>query len=327
LLERDRMQEAVRFIIPLAAIYGGIAVGYGARKWRPEIEGGSARLMRAVIVWLEPGAIFLGFWNLSVEQAHGLWRLPVAAGLISLACIPVAALFARAHGLTGPRAGAYVGAGMFSNVGATLGGFLCLLFMGTDGFALSQAYAFYFVPFFFTIGFAVARRYTGEAPGSLGAAVREFLTDPVRVAPTVGIVLGLLANRYAPHPPVWTRPAVTWLVCVTTFLYSVAIGASLHLGRMAALWRESLSIAFIKFAITPFIGLAVAALLGCTTLQSGVVFVESCMPAAIFTLVLSALCRLDRHLANACWLFTTMATLPLIPGIYFVLVRVVLGRG
>jgi predicted permease len=100
------------------------------------------------------------------------------------------------------------------------------------------------------------------------------------------------------------------LIPADTALYLIAIGSQLTLSAprpwLASCWAMS----GIKFLYTPLIAWGLVQLLRIDGLPRQIILLESATPVAVSPLVLPLLFGLDRDLANALWLFTTLACLP-----------------
>ncbi|MCF2142069.1 MAG: AEC family transporter [Candidatus Heimdallarchaeota archaeon] len=137
------------------------------------------------------------------------------------------------------------------------------------------------------------------------------------------LFLGLLLDFSGVKRPQIVGTVSRNLIYLDVALYTFAIGLTVRVRKIVKYLREDLSLSVLKFVLSPLIAVGIAYLLGCHRILGGlplkVVFIESCMPVAIFSLVLSRLLDLNQDLANSAWIFTTFAVLPLIPLIYFVM--------
>ena len=68
---------------------------------------------------------------------------------------------------------------MFSNNGATLGGFLCLLYLGDEGLVVSQLFLLLALPYYFAVVFAVARRFSDGEPMGIWPVPAHMVTPHV----------------------------------------------------------------------------------------------------------------------------------------------------
>jgi len=271
---------------------------------------------------MESPIILFCFWGLDISDLSKVFVVPLIAALISSFCILYGLFFSQRHGHDPLEKGAYLGCACFSNVGITMGSFLAFLMLGERGLRFAILYLAYFVPFFFTIGFAMARRYSTEDV-SLISNIKSFFTDPVSFIPNLAVIIGLILNIYQVEQSPIIKPLSSALVYTSTLIYSLAIGMTIHMGRSLHYVKEVFSLGVIKFILSPLTGLGLAYIFGLFHLPDHipvkVIFIQSCMPPAIFSLVLSRLFNLNQDLANACWLSLTFATLLEIPAICFVL--------
>jgi predicted permease len=83
--------------------------------------------------------------------------------------------------------------------------------------------------------------------------------------------------------------------------------------------KEWLSISFVKFLFSPFIGMCLTYMLHLSNPITTVVLVQAGMPVANAALILSNLFELDQDLANSCWLFTTFISLLTTPILLYAL--------
>ena len=110
---------------------------------------------------------------------------------------------------------------------------------------------------------------------------------------------------------------------LATVLFLFAIGLGLRLSRVSCYAREAAALAIVKFIGVPLLLVPLAALAGLGSIDGGlplrVVTVLSCMPVAMTALVPPALFGLDVDMANALWIFSTLALVVILPVLYFVL--------
>jgi len=303
-----------QFMLFSAVIYGALLVGWAARETGLIHEKNSAKIMRRTIVFIEPFLIVLIYWALDLTKLRVLVVMPLAASLISIGALFAGGLVARTVGHKDRRErGSFVCCAMFSNVGMTMGSFICFLLLGQRALSIASLYAFYFLPFFFTIGMMVARRYSPSGKVTAREMLVRFLRDPISLAPNIAILTGIVVNLATHgHRPEALSPVTDALVLVDVTIYSVAIGLSMRFGRVLSYWRDCLGVSFVKFVVSPILGVGVGLLLGCPSIGGGlamqVLIIQSAMPVAIFALVLCKLFDLDMDLANASWIFTTFAT-------------------
>nr|HID58012.1 hypothetical protein [Desulfobacterales bacterium] len=315
-------EEFYKFIVFSSIIYIPLFFGWLARKRGYLDEKLSRSLTKWTIVFMESPIILFSFWALDLSNLGKVFVVPLIAALLSCFCILYGLFFSQRHGHNPLEKGAYVGCACFSNIGITMGSFLAFLMLGERGLRFAVLYFAYFVPFFFTIGFALARRYSSEDV-SLTKNIKSFFTDPVSFTPNLAVVLGSILNVCQVEQFTIIKPLNNTLVYTSTLIYSLAIGLTIHLGRSLYYLKEVFSLGMIKFILSPVTGMGLAYIFGLFSIPDEiplkVIFIQSCMPPAIFSLVLSRIFNLNQDLANACWLCLTFATLLEIPVICFVL--------
>ncbi|RKY68459.1 MAG: hypothetical protein DRQ02_04270 [Candidatus Latescibacterota bacterium] len=312
-----------KFLIYVSLIYGFLLLGYLAKRRAGLGERVSSTIMKSTIVFLEPVIICSTFWILDLSDLSLLFAVPLTATMLSLSVVLPARFFSGLLGHDSESRGAFLGCAMFSNIGVTLGGFICFLFLGEPGFSVSLLYTAYFIPFLFTIGFLIVGRYSPCPLLGWRNNLEDLFTNPIRIVPMVALFLGLLLDFSGVERPQIVGTVSRNLIYLDVALYTFAIGMTIRVRKIAKYLRDDLSLSVLKFIVSPLIAVSIAYLLGCHRILGGlplkVVFIESCMPVAIFSLVLSRLLDLNQDLANSAWIFTTFAVLPLTPLIYFVM--------
>lgn len=310
--------ETARFLFPLAVMASALGLGYW---WRVRSGGClplSKRLTRIGLIWLDPANIVIALWAQSFADSR-LLALPLLG--TALTCLPAGlmALVARARRTPPARAGALVGCAMFSNQGTTFGTFLCFVLAGEPGFATASLYTLYFYPLFFTAGLLVGRAYAAGRNVSMARVLVDNFRDPAGRNCLLAIGVAVLLSRFGPERPAFLAGVASFTVPITTFVYLLAIGMTLDFSRVRSSLSGALGVGLLKFALGPALGLGAIALLASAGLSdplwAKVVFIQNCMPAAIFALVLANLMDLDRDLANSVWLLTNAAGILLSPAI------------
>jgi len=305
------------FLVFSSLIYGFLFLGWGVRKGRPASERHSKSISRFTVLLIEGPMLGLIYWGIEVEDFVRHFRLAVI-GVIVLALSGVVGYYvARLYRQNRQFVGAFTVGSMLSNNGATLGGFVCLLYLGDRGLELSQLWALLLVPYFFTAVFIVARRFSPGRKLGLVDAVKENFQDPVSILPIVATVAGVLLSVCGVAFPGSLEMPRTVLVFASVILYSFSFGLGMHARRMLGAWKSLLGMLPVKFVAGPLIGLAFALLLGyrwgTDPLAFKVLLIQSAMPVAIWSVVACKLFDLDDDLAVGLWIFTTLSVAPLVP--------------
>lgn len=305
------------FLVFSSLIYGFLFLGWAVRKRRPSAERHSKSLSRFTVLLVETPMLGLIYWGIEVEDFTT--HLPLAViGVVVLALSGVVGyLVARLYRQDQPFVGAFTVGSMLSNNGPTLGGFICLLYLGDRGLELSQLWALLLVPYFFTAVFITARRFSPGRKLGFVAAVKENFQDPISVLPIATTVVGVLLSVCRVTFPGFLETPRTVLVFVSVVLYSFSFGLGMHMRRMLGAWKSLLGILPVKFVAGPLLGLAFALLLGyrweTDPLAFKVILIQASMPVAIWSVVACKLFDLDDDLAVGLWIFTTLSVAPLVP--------------
>lgn len=288
----------------MALFLGAVVAGWWLRRQGRLSEARARSMIRWAMRWLSPVVLGLSFWRLHLTGA--LAWLPVVGFLVSCSTLVPAYGYARRARLTDPQAGSFLTCAFFSNVGY-LGAFLAFVSFGEVAYGLAVLYLVLFTPAFYSLGFSIARHFgRGHQPAGLGVSPLEEL----RLYPFLGMALGAGLNLCGvPRPEIFT-PLNRVLIPVDTVLYLVAIGAHLQVAPSKAQGRHGMAMAAIKFLYTPVVGWALARLLRLDPLSSFVVLLQCSMPVAISPLMLTVFFGLDRRLASALFLVTTVLAIP-----------------
>lgn len=213
--------------------------------------------------------------------------------------------------------------GFFANIGA-IGALTCFLFLGEAGFALVAQYKMFEEILYYTIGFPIARYYSGkskEGDKSLPAKIGSILAAPFVATILSAFLLGLALNLIGIPRPTVFETLNNFCIPADTFILIFSIGLGMRLSKISNHLVPGVSIAVIKALLIPAVITCIAWLLGLGNIGDGlpleVVFILSSMPVAFNSLVAASIYNLD--LANSCWLLSTLSLVAVLPWLYWVL--------
>ena len=298
-------------------VYGSLFCGWAAGKIRPPLRELSRGLARWTVLLIETPTILLIYWGIRQQEFLAYYRIPLVSVVVYSLSGAAGYLIVRLYRRNRAFEGAFTVSSVLSNVGPTLGGFLCLLYLGSRGLLLSQIYTLLFVPYFFTVVFVVARMFsTGRKLGFVGA-IRENFKDPLSLFPVSAILVGItLGLSGAGFPPFLELPRRLF-VYAAVVSFSVSFGLGMRIRLLGREWKSYLGILPVKFVVAPAIGALLATAVGYSLsadpLAFKVIIVQSAMPVAIWAVVAAKIFRLDEQFAVGAWIFTTIATLGLLP--------------
>jgi len=320
-----------KLFFSLGLILSGLALGYmvqildrtGTLRLPVSIDVLRKILQKIGLLFFMPISFLAAVWVVSFGDMRvallpliGVCAL-IAGGLLGLG-------LARLMQKSSQQTGVLFCCGSFSNIGA-IGGLVCFVFLGEAGFALIALYKMFEEIVYYTIGFPLARYYSGDSgqQQSLGKRILGVLSDPFVCAALSAFLLGLFLNlSNTPRPEIFG--AITAIsIPAGTFVLIVSIGLGMRFSRVGNYLKESLAICLIKFMVIPFIVCSLAYFFGLHLVADGlpfkVVLVLSSMPVAFNALVAASIYDLDLDLANSCWLVSTGALIIIMPWLYFLL--------
>ncbi len=325
--------EALRQAQDIAlTLYVPLALGYLLQKLRIIGTAWTRPAMLWLMMLVEPPIIMYSLWilrtgDVAVGQSFfaGVGSIMLAAAMIATVMVFVGRLASQPFHHDARTRGAFIASAVFSNNGFTLGVFVCLLFLGIRGQSIGLVYATYFLPYFVTVGFALGRRYGGTAKLTFRRQLVNIFTQPMSVLPLAGFALGLLLHTVAPPPHSGILPINKIVVHLEVATYAFAIGCTLSLRSVRKYWKECAALCGMKFLVMPVVGLGVVfvlrsfGILGPEPILRKVFLIQTCMPAAIMSVVLARLFHLNEDLASSCWVVTTVASAAVLPVIYLLI--------
>jgi predicted permease len=222
------------------------------------------------------------------------------------------------HRMSPPDTGAYSYAAAHSNLGVTMGGFVCLALFEEKGLALTLIYITLWTVVMFGVFFPLAGSFAGQDTCfGLGSFLRSLLD--IRCISLPAIFLGLGLNVAGVTRPGWIEDwhLVDILVCVNSAVMFFVIGLTLHLSSLKDYLTACASLSAIKFIASPIaaaglILLAQAAGLHLDKLRINVMMVESAMPTAVFAVVVANLYGLNARLASLLFVINTAVFLAVV---------------
>jgi predicted permease len=311
------------FILFSTLVYGVLLAGWGFRKVAPAFDhNGVSRLVsRISLICIETPSFLIVLWGVNKELFTSNLKLAVFPIILSAVFGGVGFFFSSLLRPNDIRyRGAFTLAAMVSNNGMTLGGFLCLLFLGETGLRLSQIYTLFLLPYVVFALFPLAKTIGRRARIREGVGHEEkkaIFLDPSIILPLTSIITGLSLNLSGVPFPALLDRVLPFLVMTSVAGYSVSFGLGLQFSSFHAYWKACVAMLPIKFVIGPLLGVFLAFLFGFspggTPTAFRVILIQASMPSAIMSVVMAKIYDLDDHLAVNVWLFTTLCTAAMFP--------------
>ena len=303
----------VRFVLFVGCILLAMGGGYLLRRLGVVRSASARPIMSAAIVGCDAPIAGLAIWHLRILE--GVWKVPVAGGIVAVAACTLGLVLARWRRM-GPADAALFGLqGGMGNVGYTLGGSLCFALWGLQGLALEQMYCLFWPFFAFLFCFPLARHYGERAAGAradgpsglayAGRTLARSLTD-LRSLPLYTAALGLVVNLRGVAPPAAIgRWHVIDVLMVTGILTQFGgVGMTVHARRLPVFWKKAGGTAAVKFLASPLLMVGAAWALGLTGGPLAVCLLLAAMPSALYSVLMANLFGLNRDLANATFILT-----------------------
>ena len=321
-----------KLIYSFSLILFGLLVGYAIQKFPDRlltrlpmsIEALRKWLQRTALLFVNPVAILGAIWIVRIHD-------------ISLAALPFTCIFAIVAGGVwalmaswilghGPKkTGAMFCCGAFTNTGS-IGALLCFIFLGEPGFALVPIYKLFEELSYFSIGFPVARHYSGSAAAADEGTWRRIIRlarEPLIIVSLSSIVFGGILNASGLQRPAFYEVVNAVFIPLGTVMLLISIGLAFRFRKVRDYLKEGINIAAIKFIMVPVMASFLAWVIGFGSINGGlplkVVIILSSMPVAFTALIPPSIYDLDIDLANSCWFITTALLVVVMPSLLFVI--------
>ena len=321
--------RTLKFLIFVVFNLACFTLGYVSRRRGWVAEGWSRPIHLHTLIWLWSPVTLLAFWGLPMHGpgARDLAILMLAQPVLMVAGALVMAPLAKRIGCGRAQRGPMILAASLSNHGFTLGAYLCYALLQPAEVALGYgiAYVTSMQVFMILIFYPVAHHFGPEDSGSLPRLIAgSFFT--LRSLPLYAAAVGAALNLAGIAPGLTARLS-EWGVMDALF-FAGGAGAYIGIGlrfRAADSWdapRMHGALAMVNFVAHPLFAVALVALLGWTAgpLTRDVILIQSFMPAALNTVMVSNLFHLDARRASALWLWNTLlfcaAPLPVLLWLY-----------
>lgn len=302
----------------LGTIFASLTAGYAFRRLRerqgeddPLSQHLRQRLQLVALFGCIPLAAMLSLWGLHRPQAQ-LLTLPLC-GVVAWSLGGLLALgLARWLRLDKAQTGSLFCCGAFTNIGA-VGSLVCLSWLGEASIAITALYRLFEELFYFGIAIPVAR----QCGNSAMPLFRRPWHSPLLYAIFAALGLGVTLNAWHIQRPEILGHVAATLVVVSNVFFLFSIGMGLRLSRLNWYIGPCLGICAIKFVLVPAAMLMLAYALGLDKVEQGLVLkavaILAAMPVAMNALIPPSIFHLDLDLANACWLWSTLALVAVLP--------------
>lgn len=319
-----------KLVFSLTIIIAGLVLGYIGQRLAKKISSDHENsilfmrkyLQKAGLLFFMPVSFVAAVWVVSFEDIR-ITLLPlVGAGALLLggAFGLVAASFAK-NGAE--QKGEFFCCGSFTNLGS-MAALVAFMFLGEEGFGLITLYMLFENTVYYIIGLPIIKYYSGaKNESTLQERLLKIIKDPIVLAALIALTCGLCLNLSGLSRPIILGALNNYLVPLGTFILLFSIGLGMRISRVTDYLFEGFLISLVKFIAVPIVTVTIAYLIGFGTISNGlplkVVLIASSMPIAFAGLVVASVYDLDLNFANSCWLITTVALVPVLPWLYFLI--------
>jgi hypothetical protein len=319
-----------KLLFSLGLIISGLTAGYLWQHWaiargpshEAAIPGLRKRLQKIGLLFFMPISFIGAVWIVPLDNIRILFLPLIGAGALLLGGISgLAGAFLLNRNAR--QKGTLFCCGSFTNIGS-IGALVSFVFLGESGFALIALYKLFEEMIYYSIGFPIARYFSGgDRDATFAQRIKKVSTDPFFLAATGAFVCGFILNRSGLPRPSFYENINAFFVPAGTFILLTSIGLGMRFSSAAGNLVDGLMVLLIKYIVVPTAAVTTAYLAGLNAIDDGlplkVVLIASSMPVAFTALVAASIYELDLDLANACWLITTGALLFVIPWLSFLL--------
>ena len=260
------------------------------------------------------------FWLMDINSKF--LSIPLYGILVCI--IPGLLSYPLSRHLKNPRAeGSFLLTGYLSNIG-TLVGLCCFVLYGEIGFAYVQAVAIFqnIFTLLFCIPLAGYYKQLSQArsfKASFKPQWRDIFISWNQLA-LIGVLAGfLLSINHVPRPTIF--PVIfDSFVHIGAWIGMLPIGFLLKFSALKFYLRESLMMLPIKFIILPLLTYTVFSLISTDSLFINTMTLIGAAPAAINSIAISQLYKLNTNMATAIFMITTAIFFIIVFPVYYIFI-------
>ncbi len=304
----------LKFFVFQSVIVSGFICGYFLHR---AAENQSEKIIKKIlkfnIVVLEPVIVINATWGIVITK--DLIILPIAGLLIVIAGFILGKASAFLLYSDKRQNASFAISSSLANHGFTMGAFICYIFIGQQGLALSFIFTIYFTfyVYIFIFNYASAVRYNHIVNAKF---IFKNLFQ-LQNMPLYSIVLGLLLSVFKIQRPV---PMLNFdiLLYLIVFLYFLSLGMQFSFRGLKSAVKPSIFLAGIKFIILPALTIFALSFFRLQHEVKAVIIIQSFMPVGVFSVVASSLYDLEKKTASSLFLINTIIYLAVVLPLTFI---------
>ncbi len=310
------MNPTVKFIVFQALIVLPFAAGYVAKRRMSDPGALAKKIVTANLVTIEPVVALWSIWGLALTP--GLVLLPLSGVAMVLLGMALGYAALPLLHLSGRSRATFLITASLVNHGYTMGGFICYLVLGEQGIALSFIFISYFMLYLYLVIFPFAR-ISGRSDNAPLPFLKFFVSH--RNLPLYAIIAAIILQLAGIPRPAVAMP-VEYLLMASVAAYYFSLGINFSFSDLRDIIPETAVVSVIKFALVPLIIITVCYFVPMDSAVRTVIIIESCMPAAVYSVITAILFDLDSRLASGIFVVNTIIfILFVLPALLFVASR------
>ena len=263
-------------------------------------------------------------WIFNIESIIKMISLPLVGAVSVITGGFFAVMIAKHYHYNRVNIGSMFSCGYFSN-NVTLGGMICFFYLGEEGYALVPIFTFLIRVLYYGLGYPIAHMYAKDfvEQKETSKKIIEVIKDPFFYIGVGAVLVGIFLNLSTLKRPDAYKVINEILIPLTTFILLFSVGLTFKFSSVSKYLKECFLISFVKFIVVPIIILVIALFLDYQSVNMGlplkVSLILAAMPVAFNSVIAANIYKLNVDLVNSCWIFTTFATLFVLPLLHFVI--------
>ncbi len=295
-----------KFIVFQIVIVSGFGIGYMSRSF---FQKHVNKIIFFNLICIEPLIILNSVWGMKISSQ--LVVLPVTGFFIVFLGFLFGYLLSPVLFKDNISKATFTISSSLSNQGFTMGAFICYMFIGQAGLSLSMVFILYFPFYLFGFIFSYAGIVRYNHPVGLRFLIKSIFQ--FRNMPLFVVIISLLLTAAGIRRPV-EKVNLDIVLFAVIFSYFITLGVQFEFKNIIKHIKPSIALALIKFVCIPAIIFLIYTLSGISLeAEIGtVIFIQSFMPAAVFSVVASQLYGLDTRMSSALFMVNTVVFLVIV---------------
>jgi len=286
----------VKFILFQFVILVPFILGFLKKDSFPQKTKIINRIVLTNLTVFEPPIIFWSIWGLKLDRQFII--LPIAGFTIVVMGFIFGKLLLFKKKIQTSKRKTFLISSSLANHGFTLGGFFSYILLGEKGLALASIFIIYFMPYTFLFIFNYA-----NGSKNFAEFKQNFLSK--KNMPLYAIIAGLTINLLGIKRPSFYFPT-NILLLISISLYYFTLGLNFYIDKISSEKIYNLFLILIKFLLIPGFTFLILINLNIQKEIKEIIFIESIMPAAIYSVITTILYKLEKELAANMFVINTL---------------------